>query len=312
VTLRSTDGDALSSWLSGNGYFIPPEIEPTIAAYVSEGADFIALRLQPGVGVSQMTPVRVVTPGGDFLLPLRMVAAGVGQFVDIVLYVIGEERYSMPDLRQVFVDPKALVWDFADNTSNYAELRENALGELDGFNYLVTFAFPQAFSRTFEQQGFPVNFQAGGLSFINTFADLYFAQARSNDQRTSGICPSIVSRLTSDELVTEASSAEFACQEYSDIAAALIGMHPGRVWVSRLELNLPKEALTMDCVLTPDPSSSEVSHLHDAIKAKNRPEWCDEAVFESRLAARPPSRVSVWLALIGAAVALGLRRRRAR
>src|SRR5262249_21716809 len=76
VTLRSTNGDALSGWLTTNGYAIPPEIEPVIADYVSEGDDFIAVRLAPGKGIQQMTPVRVVTPGGEYLLPLRMVAAG--------------------------------------------------------------------------------------------------------------------------------------------------------------------------------------------------------------------------------------------
>src|SRR5262249_10506690 len=51
VTLRSTDPNALEAWLQVNSYDIPDSIRPTIAAYVSEGADFIALRLRPGQGV---------------------------------------------------------------------------------------------------------------------------------------------------------------------------------------------------------------------------------------------------------------------
>jgi hypothetical protein len=63
LTLRSTSGDALTGWLLQNGYLIPPDIAPVIQAYVAEGADFIALRLRPQTGVTQMKPVRVVTPG---------------------------------------------------------------------------------------------------------------------------------------------------------------------------------------------------------------------------------------------------------
>src|SRR5688500_2783487 len=83
VVLRSEEPDALRDWLTDNGYAVPEEIEPVIDAYVEEGNDFLALRLAPEVGVAQMEPVRVITPGGDYLLPLRMVAAGVGADVEI-------------------------------------------------------------------------------------------------------------------------------------------------------------------------------------------------------------------------------------
>ena len=79
VTLESSDPSALDSWLTVNGYAIPDSVRPTIAAYVAEGFDFIALRLAPGQGVQAMQPVRVVTQGADPTLPLRMVAAGVGR-----------------------------------------------------------------------------------------------------------------------------------------------------------------------------------------------------------------------------------------
>jgi lambda repressor-like predicted transcriptional regulator len=317
VTLRSNDGDALSAWLIASGYFIPPDIEPTIAAYVTEGADFIALRLQPGLGVNQMTPVRVVTPGGEFLLPLRMVAAGVGAQVAIVLYVIGESRFSMPDLREVFVDKARLTWDFTTNSHNYDSLRAQALGELDGFNYLISFANKGAFSRRFSQPGgFPVFYQvSGSFSLIDNFADLYFAQAAANDPRSSASCTSVVADLQRDTLVREEAgsgeldAARLTCRQYDDIAAALIGMHPPRVWISRFELDLPKEALSMDCMLTPETSVAEISNQLQASKMSGRPQGCEEPIFESRLAAGRPGRHGVWLTLVGAALGLWLRRR---
>jgi len=60
--------------------------------------------------VRAMRPVRVVTPGADPSLPLRMVAAGVGQSVGLTLYVLGEGRYQAQNFPNAIVDEKKLVW----------------------------------------------------------------------------------------------------------------------------------------------------------------------------------------------------------
>jgi len=127
VTLRSTSGDELTGWLLQNGFIVPPDVVPIIAAYVQEGADFIALKLRPSAGVLQMQPVRVITPNGPPILPLRMVAAGAAESVDIVLYVIGDRRFAMPDFTEVTVEASDISYDFAQSSSNYLELRQQAL-----------------------------------------------------------------------------------------------------------------------------------------------------------------------------------------
>jgi len=105
----------------------PADIEPIIDGYVAEGASFIALRLQPGVGVRQMTPVRVVTPGASPILPLRMVAAGTGATTSIVLYVIGEGRYRAAMRPQALISAADVTWDWAAFESDYASLRATSL-----------------------------------------------------------------------------------------------------------------------------------------------------------------------------------------
>jgi Uncharacterized protein conserved in bacteria (DUF2330) len=90
VQLKSTDPNALNAWLKANGYDIPADVQPIIAAYVTEGFDFLALKLAPGLGVQAMRPVRVTAPGAGLSLPLRMVAAGTGATVGITLWVIAD------------------------------------------------------------------------------------------------------------------------------------------------------------------------------------------------------------------------------
>ena len=46
----STDSSALDNWLAQNGYNIPTGVTPVIAAYVTEGFDFLAMKLLPEPG----------------------------------------------------------------------------------------------------------------------------------------------------------------------------------------------------------------------------------------------------------------------
>ena len=141
ATLRSTDPDALTKWLRANDYTIPVPIEPTIRAYVNERFDFLAMRLRPDCGVRAMQPVRIVSPGADPTLPLRMVAAGVGANVGLTLYVISEGRYrAAAPFAEVEIDDSQLLWDRVKNSSNYQALSEAALKQNDGRSWIVEYS----------------------------------------------------------------------------------------------------------------------------------------------------------------------------
>lgn len=306
VTLRSEDPEALRTWLSEHGYAVPKAVEPIIDAYVAEKHDFIALRLSPGESVTRMTPVRVVTEGGPSLLPLRMVAAGVADDVDITLFILGEGRYAMPDLEEVLVDPDKLVWDFSafdpSRAHNYLDLRDELLRQNDGKVHLTTFALDaEAFEERQSNQG---NWQATNFSGL---ADDYFARAAENDD-VANICGDYSDEFASSELVRrdamgsgELDSSVFLCREWSDIEAAMIGLHPSRLWITRLEMRLPKSALTIDCRVELAKAQATVSSDLVATRAENSP--CPTAV-------RVPT--SVPAVISGVFLGAFLRRRRRR
>jgi hypothetical protein len=295
VTLRSTNPDALRTWLSVNGYEIPPNIDPIISAYVNEGFDFIALRLSPGQGITQMDPVRVITPGGDYSLPLRMVAAGVSLSVPIVLYVIGEARFSMPDLAETRVDPKDVTWDFANQTSDYADVRLRTLAQNSGRSYLTSYASPEAFTRPFtDENGFTTQIQSSSGATFQNLAALYFGE----ELGPSTDCATALSWLSSSSPVVDPcapgdptsctpvptgsiAASSFACNGASDIATAMVGMHPSSVWLTRLELDLPLDALDHDCIVEGAVSQSSIDNHITAGSVKNSP--CPEPIFASNL-----------------------------
>ncbi len=315
VVVRSEDPNALTTWLVDNGYTIPDEIQPVIEAYVSEGNDFLALKLQAGYGVQQMEPVRVITPGGDYLLPLRMVAAGIGSFVDIKLFVIAERRYGLPDLAEVSVLPKDVVYDFATSNSNYPALRNEALAQNRGKSYIVPYARRQAFGLPNEHPtlGTAVYTPSDGGGSSATLAPLYFMQAAIDDGLAGSTCD-VLDLLQSTRTVVESCptggcnadqipAADFTCQEHSDLATALTGMVPANVWVTRIEMNPPSTALDADCVAEPSVAQAEVSPYVDALQFENPP--CDTPLFSSAMAS---NGFALWL--LGSFLARWLGRRR--
>lgn len=132
VVIRSDSGVAISTWLDSNGFEIPSAVSPMLASYASAKLDFLALRLRPNVGVQAMQPVRVITPGADPTLPLRMVAAGTGARVGLLLYVVGEGRYEAASYANATVDPRLVKWDAVSSRSNYTELFAGLTSAPDG------------------------------------------------------------------------------------------------------------------------------------------------------------------------------------
>jgi MYXO-CTERM domain-containing protein len=119
----TSDTAALTAWLKANSYTIPAAVDPIIAAYVSEGFDFLAVKLVPGQGVQAMRPISVTSPGASVTLPLRMVAAGTGSTVGITLWVVASGRYEPKNFASFTISPSSLVWDWSTNSSNYTTLR---------------------------------------------------------------------------------------------------------------------------------------------------------------------------------------------
>jgi hypothetical protein len=140
VTLQSSDPNALTAWLTSNNFDIPSSDAGIIGAYVAEKFDFIALRLRPTCGVQAMQPVRIRTPGADPTLPLRMVAAGVGADVDVLLWIVGAGRWEPQNFPSAVVDDRKVVWDYSQELSNYEALVESAMAQANGTTWVTEYA----------------------------------------------------------------------------------------------------------------------------------------------------------------------------
>lgn len=141
VTVLSTDsptgGMRLDAWLQQQGYQIPASTRSAIDHYVDLQFDFIILRLRPGVGVKQMQPVRITTRGYMPMLPLRMIAAGIGDKVGLSLTVISAGRVEAQSFANEVIDERRLSFDFRTNASNWRTEFQRMLGRRPGRTWVI-------------------------------------------------------------------------------------------------------------------------------------------------------------------------------
>ncbi len=332
VTLSADNPNALAEWLKDNGYDLPDSIRPTVDAYVAEEFDFIALKLRPDQGVASMKPVRVITSGSSYTLPLRMVAAGIGDSVDIVLFVIGEGRYEAADFENHVIAPELITWDFKDDRSDFALQRIGVLEGNEGRNFLTAYSRKNAVLGQLSDSLGIINYSgSGGFQFADNMAAAYIRQGSGNAEEDPNIdvegCISNLSRVTGSGVVTnlcddegnctsvkggEVDARLLACGDLDDIALALEGMHPDDVFVTRLEAKLPVAALDADLRLQASDDQSEVNHRFVA-ELKVNPCWDQPSSLAPLTNGKPQNRIPpeglVLLVLGAAGLSLAMRRR---
>jgi hypothetical protein len=320
VTLSASDPNALTNWLDENGYELPPSVAPTVASYVNEGFDFIALKLQPGKDVKQMKPVRVITSGAGYTLPLRMVAAGAGANVDLVLFVIGEGRYQAGNFENGRVPPNLVTWNFRDDSSDYGILRLEALAAHGGRTWLTSYARRDPFlSPIFDALG-QVSYLVDPVDFTQAsqLADAYFLQGAKNGEIPSAAgCSAATQHAGSMKVepsgADEIAASDFACGDLDDLAVAFTGLHPADVFLTRLEARLPVELLDVDLTLQAADEQQEIAHRF-AAGLKVNACWDSEPAAAGLFVPTPgspriPPGALVALVLGAAGVSLALRRR---
>jgi hypothetical protein len=347
LTLGTDTPGALNDWLSMNNYNVDPTTQPIIDAYVAEGFDFIALRLQPDKGVREMKPVRVVTPGASPVLPLRMVGIGTGANVAITLYVIGEGRWEADNFANALVPQDLVAWDFTTSKSNYAELRKQTLESTNGgLAWLTAYAQQGALLSPTQGSFFfnsPLGSDPNGFP-LDTFAEGFLNQGIENKETVSAVVQTVDEQACRDAFQSleasfgqsgalvenpcpaglplsdptcgmvdpnETDARQFTCGALDDLAVALVGSHPRDVWITRLEAELPRAGLATDLILRAAAKQEPLSNYITARVAVNAEEFCGSfvapKVWPTRGIGGPGALMGFSLAVFAFAAALARR-----
>jgi Uncharacterized protein conserved in bacteria (DUF2330) len=258
VQLHSTDSSALDNWLAQNGFNIPADVVPVINEYVSEGFDFLAMKLLPNQGVQAMRPVRVTTQGASLSLPLRMASVGTGTTVGITIWVVSDGRYEPQNFPFFHIEDSALIWDFSTNISNYTTLRAQNEAALGGKGWEIES------SLTLNQQLITNVILSGG-------------QYYGGSGGFGGVSQSTPSDASLDYLAVGDPDAGADAGPYqsaedvraADIAALFVGLSGSNVRVTRMRSDISHAAMTKDFVLQASADQSELSNIRNVTQSVN-------------------------------------------
>lgn len=328
VIVRSDKPKALESWLRDHGYAIPDSIMPIIEAYTLEHLDFVALRLRPGQGVGAMRPVRIVSPGADPTLPLRMVAAGIGAKVGLTLYVLSEGRYRPQNFPEAQIDETKLVWDAQQSRSNYQALSSEVMGRSGDRTWLTEFAGRPGIEGVTPISGATTLFDAyyGSCQNLTRGVDPGPPVADAGDPDANAPDASDPDAGTADAGTGDDGGATSTgdagvsrskvptalcrygnelCCDFDDLEVAVASMHGGDVWLTRMRADLPASALATDLRLEAHPDQVVVNNVHNALLPSTTPTG-------ARIAPAKSTNLGTGLVLLGSAFLVGrmVRRRR--
>jgi hypothetical protein len=269
VQLHASSGsNALPDWLTSHGYQIPADITPIINAYVAENFDFLALKLVPGTGVQAMRPVRVTTTGASIALPLRMISAGTGANVGIVLWSVSEGRYEPQNFPTFSIKADELEWDWTTNTSNIAQLRSDRSAGGRAWETESSVSFATAAVPGYVTNGYcpppPANpgnqntgggYRGGGAPGGPAIG--YACSGPQNDYEAEDGGPGGTT-LTKQQVQAE------------DIQTLLTGIGDN-VRVTRMRSTLAHSSLDQDLVLQASADQGELAAVRTVTKEKNQP-----------------------------------------
>jgi Uncharacterized protein conserved in bacteria (DUF2330) len=263
VQLHANEGgSALNDWLTSHGYVVTDDIKPIIDQYVAEHFDFLALKLVPGAGVQAMRPVRVTTTGASAVLPLRMVSAGTGANVGIVLWTVAEGRYEPQNFPFFQIKAEELVWDWTTYSSNLATLRterSDALGGR-GWEHESSVSFPLDQMENYLRNGYCQPFNGGQNGGYNgggpAAGPINTCSSGQNDyeDEDGGQNPGKTKQQVQEE----------------DLATLLAGI-PGNVRVTRVRAQLAHASLDRDLVLQASADQSVLSPARQVTRELNQP-----------------------------------------
>jgi hypothetical protein len=268
VQLHSTDGSALTNWLAAHGYQIPASTKPIIDAYVTDGFDFLALKLIPGAGVQAMQPVRVTSQGAAPSLPLHMVAVGTGATTGITIWVIADGRWAPKNFPTFTINDPDIAWDWVTSSSNYESLRLAKEATFNGRGWQIESSLELNQDSITQTLDYAVQYGTPGVGGY-TAPPTAVTDAGATDARAGDAGAADAGAVDSGENADDAGELPAAT---ADLAVLFNGIAGPNARFTRMRSDVAKSALSVDMALEASADQSELTNIHYPGKQVGEPE----------------------------------------
>lgn len=128
----------LQAWFEDGGYAWDEAAVPVLEDYAEQGFAFVALSLRGGVGVDEIHPIALRSPGETFHLPLRLTQLSAAQELGLHLMFLAPQHLAPLDWPLVTLNPTRLDW-IEGTEASYEALLGEAVEEAGGQAFVVEF-----------------------------------------------------------------------------------------------------------------------------------------------------------------------------
>ncbi len=136
--ITAEDASQLTGWLQNNGYAIPGTAFEPIAHYVSTGSAFLGLKLQPDVPEGPIDALQFTYRAEDPSLPLYLTSIAAAEDMEVIAYVLADERYLPSGYEDVDFDYSLVSW--TEDGTDYEERLGAAIDFAGGRAFQTEFA----------------------------------------------------------------------------------------------------------------------------------------------------------------------------
>jgi len=286
VQLHSTDGSALTTWLTSHGYNIPGTTQPIIAAYVSQQFDFLALKLVPGQGVQSMQPVRVTSQGAAPSLPLHMVAIGTGPTTGITIWVVADARWQPSNFPTFTIVDSQIAWDWATSSSNYETLRVATEGTYGGRGWQI--------ESSLELSQYSIQQQLIGAAEFDATGGYLVGASAGGGSGDAGATSGDAGGDSGEDAGAQANAAA------ADLAVMFAGVQAPNVRVTRMRSDVAQSALSVDMTLQASSDQSELTNVHVAQLEIGEPQCAVYSAECEQVGTAPRSQAQAQAAALAA------------
>ncbi len=138
ATLKATDADALTQWLTDNGYNLTVQGAAALKPYVGPTYYFVALKLQSGKSTGDLRPIVLHMEGSKPCIPIRLTAIAADPNMPITAYFLSSGRAVPMNFEHVVLNEQRIDW--LNYGSNYTSVAQAAVKEAGGHAFLTEFA----------------------------------------------------------------------------------------------------------------------------------------------------------------------------
>jgi hypothetical protein len=140
VTLQASDADILLTWLTEQGYSVPPGMAGVLAPYISQGQYFVALKLHDPEAIGALPPLAFRLPGTRPTIPLQLTSVAVAPELPIEVYFLAEHRFVPENYLHVQINPTWL--DYWRSDTPYEDALPAAIREAGGRAFVTDMSLP--------------------------------------------------------------------------------------------------------------------------------------------------------------------------